>query len=110
MRWGSADGRATGGAPAAGPVRIAEIETVFEFVVDPLIGIAPFSNCAPSAGESRVSAGASATLNGTVMNTRAGVSAVLPVSASSALMSNWLRPRRSSTSTCQLPAESADSR
>ena len=25
-------------------------------------------------------------------------------------MSNWLRPRRSSTSTCQLPVESADSR
>ena len=79
-------------------------------MVEPFTGIAPFSNCAPSAGESTVSAGASATLNGTVMNTRAGVSAVLPVSASSALMSNWLRPRRSSTSTCQLPAESADSR
>ena len=79
-------------------------------MVEPLTGIAPFSNCAPSAGESTVSVGASTTLNGTVMNTRAGVSAVLPVSGSRAVMSNWLRPRRSSTSTLQLPAESADSR
>ena len=84
--------------------------TVFALVVEPLTGIAPFSNWAPSAGESTVSVGASTTLNGTVMNTRAGVSAVLPVSGSRAVMSNWLRPRRSSTSTLQLPAESADSR
>ena len=77
--------------------------TVTAFDVVPRTGIAPFSNWAPSAGESIVSVGASMTRNGTVMNTRSVFSEVLPVSGSSAAMSNWLRPRRSSTSSTQRP-------
>ncbi len=86
------------------------IETVAALDVEPRTGIAPFSNWLPSAGESTLRVGASITRNGTVMNTRSVFSDVLPVSGSSALMSNWLRPRRRSTSAVQAPASSAVTR
>ena len=44
------------------------------------------------------------------MNTRSVFSDVLPVSGSSAPMSNWLRPRRSWTSWVQRPSSSAVAR
>jgi len=76
----------------------------------PLTGMAPFSNEAPSTGELTVRTGVSIWTNGTVMTTRAGFSAGLPVSGSSAPMSNWLRPRRRSTSAVQRPWASAETR
>jgi hypothetical protein len=44
------------------------------------------------------------------MKIRGVVSAVFPVSGSTAVMSNWLRPRRRSTSLLHLPAASAETR
>ena len=51
-----------------------------------------------------MSVGAWTTEKGTVMKTRAGCSACLPVSGSIAVMSNWFRPRRRSTSTLHVPS------
>ena len=84
--------------PVAGPVYVALTTTESAFVVRPCTGIAPFSNVAPSAGWSTVSVGASIARNGTVMKMRMFSSECLPVSGSSALTSNWFRPRRRSTS------------
>ncbi len=81
--------------------------TDLAFVACPPTGIAPFSNDAPSAGWSTVSVGASMTRNGTVMNRWMVSSDVLPVSGSRALTSNWLRPRRRSTSAAHAPVEPA---
>src|SRR6187431_94681 len=47
-------GATEAGWPSTGPVYTADTTTVGALVVDPLTGIAPFSNCAPSAGESTV--------------------------------------------------------
>ncbi len=109
---GVADGSrgVTTGDPSAFAVWTALIATDTAFDVVPRTGIAPFSNWEPSAGESRLSVGASMTRKGTVMNTRSVFSDGLPVSGSSALMSNWLRPRRSSTSAVQRPSSSAVTR
>ena len=104
------EGAAVGTGAPAGATRFADTETVFAFVVMPLTGMAPFSNWDPSAGEVRLSVGASMTRNGTVMKIRGVVSAVFPVSGSTAVMSNWLRPRRRSTSLLHLPAASAETR
>ena len=53
--------------PSAGPEYAALTTTDVAFVACPWTGIAPFSTVAPSAGWSTVSAGASVTVNGTVM-------------------------------------------
>src|SRR5215203_1008628 len=62
-------GATEAGCPSTGPAYTADTATVEALVVEPFTGIAPFSNCAPSAGESMASVGASTTRNGTVMNT-----------------------------------------
>src|SRR3954447_1321208 len=98
------------GVPSAFFVWTAFIETLAAFEAEPRTGMAPFSNRAPSAGEATASVGASITRNGTVMKTRSVFSDVLPVAVSSALTSNWFRPRRRSTSTDQRPASSAVTR
>src|SRR5918993_2739035 len=103
-------GATDAGWPSTGPVYAADTATVDALVVDPLTGIAPFSNCAPSAGESTASVGASSTRNGTVMNTFSVFSDGFIVSGSSALIVNSLRPRRSWTSAVQRPEASADTR
>src|SRR3954471_10931433 len=98
------------GVPLAFFVWTALIDTVAAFEVEPRTGIAPFSNWAPSPGESTARVGASMTRNGTVMNTRSVFSDVFPVAGSRALTSNSLRPRRRSTSTDQRPPSSAVTR
>jgi len=81
--------------------------TEVAFVALPAIGIAPFANDAPSAGWSTDNVGASTWRNGTVMNTCIVSSECFPVSGSTALMSNWLRPRRRSTAADHAPSDRA---
>src|SRR5689334_13094306 len=89
------------------PSHFAATTTDVAFVAFPAIGIAPFANEAPSAGWSTDSVGASTWRNGTVMNTCIVSSECLPVSGSTALMSNWLRPRRRSTAADHAPSDRA---
>src|SRR6478672_5710844 len=104
------EGGARGGAGVAllpgtpvGPTYVALTTTVAALVAVPATGIAPFSNEAPSAGWSTVSVGASISRSGTVMKTLTIPSERLPVSGSSDVTWNWLRPRRRSTAAAHVP-------
>src|SRR3954471_1308746 len=90
-----------------GPRYEAATDTDEAFVALPPTRIAPFSKEAPSEGWSTVSVGASIWRNGTVRNSLTVPSERLPVSGSSALTSNWFRPRRRSTSYAHVPSEVA---
>ena len=105
--FGGAGGAAPPAGGSAGPEYVALTTTESAFVVRPWTGIAPFSNVAPSAGWSTVRVGASMTRNGTVMNRLTALSDFLPVSGSTAVTSNWLRPRRSSTLAFHFPSAPA---
>src|SRR5687767_14368368 len=104
---GGAGAAAPPAGGVAGPEYAALTTTESAFVVLPWTGMAPFSKVALSAGWSTVRVGASMTRKGTVMNRLTAPSDSFWVSGSTAVTSNWLRPRRSSTLALQSPSASA---
>ena len=91
-----------------GPRYVALTTTVLAFVVVPATGIAPFSNVAPSAAGRRSGSGPGRLEERHRDEELRRVCPYrLPVSGSVAVMSNWLRPRRRSTSADHCPSGSA---
>src|SRR5438477_5801627 len=96
--------------PGAAPSQAALTVTLDALVVVPSTGIAPFSYVVPSTGWLMLSVGAWIARNGTVIRIVRGDSADLPVSGFVAVTSNWLLPRRRSTSALHEPSAAAVAR